>query len=225
MSSTKTKILVAVILIAGVSIASFAVFLKTSSTEPSGELTRVACVGDSITQITTYVSDLQAMLNQNYTVANFGACGATVSLSSVEPYLLENISKAAQAFQPNIVIILLGTNDARQDVYPYIDTFVDDYKELISKFQALESNPKIYLVIPPPVFNNTIGISKSDLADGVIPRIRQVANETGLPLIDTYTPMLNHPDYFIDGVHPNDDGARVIGEIIFKEIFFTSFGS
>jgi sialate O-acetylesterase len=81
-------------------------------------------------------------MNQTPTIGNFCASGATVSLSSVEPYLLENISKYAQSFQPNTVIIHLGTNDARQDVYPYIDTFVSDYKVLISKFQTLESNPK-----------------------------------------------------------------------------------
>jgi acyl-CoA thioesterase I len=220
MSTARAKILVAVILIAVVSIASFAFFLKTYSPPYSVELPRVACVGDSITEITSYVSMLQAKMNQTSTIGNFGKSGATVSLSSVEPYLLENISKAAQVFQPNIVIILLGTNDARQDVYPYIDTFVSDYKLLISKFQALESNPKIYLALPPPIFNNTIGISTSHLADEVIPRIRQVANETGLPLIDIYTPMLNHPEYFVDGVHPNDDGARVIAETVYRGILF-----
>ena len=221
MSTARTKILVAVILIAVISIASFAFFLKSFLTPSFWELTRVACVGDSITEITSYVSTLQAKMNQTSTIGNFGASGATVSLSSVEPYLLENISKDAQSFQPATIIILLGTNDARQDVYPYIDTFVSDYKVLISKFQALESNPKIYLALPPPIFNNTIGISISHLADEVIPRIRQVANETGLPLIDTYTSMLNHPEYFVDGVHPNDDGARVIAETIYKEICST----
>ena len=43
---------------------------------------RVACVGDSITQITKYTADLQAELGSNYTVGNFGVSGSTVSLST-----------------------------------------------------------------------------------------------------------------------------------------------
>ena len=100
MATARPKILVAVILIAVISIVSFAFFLKSYSPPPSGKLTRVACVGDSITEITSYVSALQAKMNQTSTIGNFGASGATVSLSSVEPYLLENISKAAQSFLP-----------------------------------------------------------------------------------------------------------------------------
>jgi lysophospholipase L1-like esterase len=35
-----------------------------------------------------------------------------------------------------------------------------------------------------------------------------------LPLIDVYTPLVNHPERFIDGVHPNVDGAHTIANII-----------
>ena len=37
--------------------------------KPTTTPIRVACVGDSITQITKYTADLQAMLGPNYTVA------------------------------------------------------------------------------------------------------------------------------------------------------------
>lgn len=40
--------------------------------------TRVACVGDSITAITGYPSDLQSLLGPNYSVKNFGVNGSTV---------------------------------------------------------------------------------------------------------------------------------------------------
>ena len=52
----------------------------------------------------------------------------------------------------------------------------------------------------------------------MIPRIEQVANETGLPLINENTPLLSHPDYFVDGVHPNDEGAEVIANVIYQEL-------
>ena len=55
-------------------------------------------------------------------------------------------------------------------------------------------------------------------AEGVVPRIHQVAIDMGLPLIDAYTPLINHPEYFPDGVHPNMEGAQIIANIIYKAI-------
>jgi lysophospholipase L1-like esterase len=151
-------------------------------------------------------------------VGDFGVSGATVSAGSVLPYPYQNASKELVAFQPSTVVILLGTNDARADVYPYTGNFTADYKVLISQIQQLASHPKIYLAIPPPVYMNSINISSSHLSEDIIPKVRQVAEETGLPLIDTYTPLLNHPDYFVDGVHPNSQGAKVIAETVYRAI-------
>lgn len=175
-------------------------------------------MGDSITQITVYPNDLQTLLGTKSTVQNFGVSGATVTFNSEKPYIYENAFENAIEFQPTTVVILLGTNDARSNVYPAIDKFVNDYKQLISQFQDLKSKPHIFLVIPPPVYNNSIEISGLDLSSGVVPRIVQVANETGLPLIDLQTPLLNHPGDFVDGVHPNNDGAQVIANTIYQQI-------
>jgi len=179
---------------------------------------RIACVGDSITEITSYPSDLQTLVGSNTTVGNFGVSGATVSSTSDRPYLTCNAFRLAKDFKPTTVIILLGTNDARQDIYPYVTDFVGDYKQLIGQFQSLDSKPQIFLVLPPPIFNNTLGLSSGNYTVGIMPKIEQVANETGLPLIDAYTPMLGHPDYFVDGVHPNGMGARVIADTIYSQI-------
>ncbi len=216
MISTRTKVIFSVVLILIISVALVSFYVE-KSLHPA-DLSRVALVGDSITQITSYPSKLQSLLGNNSVVGNFGASGSTVVLASIQPYLFENISFDAREFMPTTVVILLGTNDARSDVYPYIDRFQDDYKLLIGKFQNLTSKPQIFLVIPPPVYPNNINISSSDLTGAVIPGIERVAKETGLPLIDCYTPMINHPDYFVDGVHPDHDGAQVIADTIYKEI-------
>jgi lysophospholipase L1-like esterase len=52
----------------------------------------------------------------------------------------------------------------------------------------------------------------------IIPKIQQVASDLGLPVIDVYSPMLGHPEYFVDGVHPNYEGASVIAETIYQQI-------
>jgi acyl-CoA thioesterase I len=217
-TSNRTKIAAATVLIVVISAAAFFANTLTAPKQASGGLARVACVGDSITAFSGYPNDLQSLLGNGSLVGNFGVSGSTVSLGSIEPYIRENATKVAADFQPSVVVILLGTNDARADVYPHTGNFTTDYKTLISRFQQLDSHPIIYLAIPPPVYENNINISSSHLTEDIIPKVRQVAAENGLALIDTNTPLINHPDYFVDGVHPNTQGAEVIAQTIYQAI-------
>ena len=47
-----------------------------------GALSRVACLGDSITQTTGYPADLQALLGNSSVVGNFGVSGSSVNFES-----------------------------------------------------------------------------------------------------------------------------------------------
>jgi acyl-CoA thioesterase-1 len=179
---------------------------------------RVACVGDSITTLSTYPSDLQDLLGSEYNVKEFGVVGSTVLSTGYSPYIDQPEFQEAKDFLPTIVVVLLGTNDAREDIYQAIDNFVGEYKQLISEIQALPSNPKIFLVAPPPIFENNLFLSNEHLLDGVIPRIEQVAEELGLPLIDVYTPLDRHPECFVDGVHPNYEGASIIASEVYETL-------
>jgi len=179
---------------------------------------RVACIGDSITEDPRYTSDLQSMLGPNYIVRNYGVSGSTVLIDTHTPYIFQNAFRIAKKFLPDMVIVMLGTNDARTDNFKSINNFVADYRKLISRIQAIESNPKIFLVKPPPIFDNELELKKVYFRDVVIPRIEQVANELGLYTIDVYSALENHPEYFQDGVHPNNEGATLIAEEVYKTI-------
>ena len=48
--------------------------------------------------------------------------------------------------------------------------------------------------------------------------IKQTAHELSLPVVDAYSPLVNHPEYFWDGVHPNDQGAKIIATQIYNAI-------
>ena len=194
------------------------VFLGNFGGRTSINPTRVACIGDSITELSAYPSDLQTMLGANYNVSNFGVSGATVLHNSYNPYISQEAFQRAKEFLPDIVIILLGTNDARADIYQSIDNFTADYEQLIREVQALESKPKIFLVKPPPIFDNDLNLSNANLLEGVIPRIEQVATALNLTTIDVYTPLVNHPEYFVDGAHPNNEGASLIASEIYKAL-------
>jgi lysophospholipase L1-like esterase len=185
---------------------------------PKITVVRVACLGDSITEITEYPRDLQAMLASNYIIGNFGVSGSTVLLNTFRPYLFEIAYQKAETFLPNVAILMLGTNDARTDFNVSLGSFVGDYEKLISSVQTFETKPKIYLVLPPPIFNNALNLSNDNLVTRIIPYIRQVANETDLTVIDVYSSLANHPEYFPDGVHPNNEGAQIIANVIYQAI-------
>jgi lysophospholipase L1-like esterase len=217
---TKRKTILAVsIAILVITLSLIVVFSENlASTSADDKLARVACLGDSITQMTGYPADLQTLLGNSSVVSNFGVSGSTVNFNSSEPYYYEHAFHNAKAFEPTTVIIMLGTNDAHADVYPQVNDFVADYERIIASIQALNSKPQIFLVEPPPIFNNTLGVNGTSYAQGIIPRIQEVASQLGLPIIDVYTPLLNHSEYFSDGVHPNSAGAQVIANIIYKAL-------
>jgi lysophospholipase L1-like esterase len=219
MKSKKIIILAACITILVIALSLIAVFSENHpSGDADGKLARVACLGDSITQITYYPTDLQLLLGNSSIVGNFGATGSTVDFDTSKPYLFQPEFRNATTFEPTTVIIMLGTNDARTDNYQQINSFVADYERIILRIEELTSKPQIFLVEPPPIFNNTLSLNSTDLVDGVLPRIQQVASAMDLPLINVYTPLVNHPEYFPDGVHPDSEGAQVIADIIYSAI-------
>jgi lysophospholipase L1-like esterase len=193
---------------------------KKSSSHTSSNSILVACVGDSITQGTPYPMDLWTLLGySNYTLENFGVGGTTVSLSSQTPYMNTTAFQNALEFQPNIVIIMLGTNDAQPDLEQYNTSFVGDYVKLVDSFKALTSNPKIWIVLSPPIFGNKNGtIDPAYFASTIIPLIKQVANETNLPTINVYSALANYSADFPDGIHPNAAGAQIIANTIYQAI-------
>ncbi len=179
---------------------------------------RVACVGDSLTEGTEYPNDLWMLLGSNYSVGNFGKGGAMVFMKSPTPYVNETVFEEAKGFQPNIVVIMLGANDALPGLNVSMDEFVQDYELLICEFQALASKPQVWIVKPPPIFHDGTGLSTRFFEENILPGIEKVANDTDLPLIDVYSRLIIHPDYFVDGVHPYMRGAQIIADQIYKSI-------
>jgi len=179
---------------------------------------RVACVGDSITCGTVYPDDLWLLLGSKYVIGNFGVSGATVFLNSSNPYMLTPAFRAVKLFEPQIVIIMLGTNDAGPALNESNAAFVSDYVRLISQFAGLESKPKVWITKPPPIFNNTSGLSGEYLAQNIIPDVQQVASLTDTPVIDVYNPLINHSAFFPDGVHPDVNGSMAVATVIYDAL-------
>ncbi len=216
---TRLKLLAAaiatVVFVSGLAVFFFETQLGSAHTSES--TIRVACVGDSITIDSDYPDRLKRMLGANYTVENFGVGGSTVSLQFRKPYLNQGACQNARNLEPDIVVMMLGTNDAYLSPQQR-SNFANDYETLIASFQALPSQPKIFIVVPPPVFDNNMGLNATVLVNDVLPLVNQTANDLGLPLIDMYTPFVNHPEGFLDGVHPNSQGAEIMATQVFSAI-------
>ena len=192
--------------------------IKTSISKNSSTTTiRVACVGDSITELTNYPTILSRLLGKNYVIDNFGVSGAKVTLDSDSPYLYSEACRDATKFQPNIVVIMLGTNDAVPDFEQCRGNFVEDYLTLVESFQSLASKPQVWVVKPPPIFADGMGLSIEAYSAEIVPAIVQVANKKNLPIIDVYS-ALQSPRFFTDGVHPNEEGAKLIAEVVYRVI-------
>ena len=191
------------------------------------EPVRVACIGDSITfghgikdrEHDTYPGLLSTMLGEKYDVRNFGVSGTTAMTGTDMPYMNEQAYRDALAFNPQIVTIKLGTNDSKPYNWKEQEHFKQDLKTLIESFRALPAKPEIWLCLPVPAYGHAWSINDSVIYNGVIPYIREVAQEENLPLVDLNTPMQGKRQYFPDTIHPNEEGQQLIAEIVFQSVF------
>eukprot|EP01043_Picozoa_sp_COSAG02_P058170 COSAG02_NODE_7195_length_3126_cov_1.920714_2_plen_431_part_00 len=173
---------------------------------PNASATNIACVGDSITQGylstngATYPNQLQKMLGSAYKVMNFGAGGRTMLKKGDNPYWRTGPLKQALASKPAIVVLMLGTNDAKYGNWKgaNIAQFPIDYKAMIDEFVALETKPRVYLMVPPPLYQDgRYGMNQTvinTLFPGTGPAgVRTLAKENGLPTpIDLFSLFQGH---------------------------------
>ena len=112
---------------------------------PRKDAVRVACIGNSITfgagiknrSRDSYPSVLARMLGDSYWVKNFGVSARTMLNKGDHPYMNEPAYKNALAFNPNIVVIKLGTNDSKSFNWKYKADFMKDAQTMIDALSLL----------------------------------------------------------------------------------------
>lgn len=186
---------------------------------------RVACVGDSITagvgatSGNSYPSQLGRLLGSGYTVGNFGHSGATLMSTGDLPYINQPEYTNSGTFNPNIVVIMLGTNDAKDANWANHASFNSDYNALVAHYRNLSTHPVVYVMTPPFVYNNGFGGNMATtLNNQVVPMETHLANDNLAPLIDTHSATAGHASWFPDNVHPNDAGAGEIAAVVDQAI-------
>lgn len=184
--------------------------------------TKVACVGNSITEnydlkdYERYPAILQKIIGEDdFEVRNFGAGGTTTIKKGDFPYWTATKYNEVLAWQPDIVVIKLGTNDMRPNNWVYKADIVPDYTELINTFKDLPSNPKIFVCYPLPAYpNNWIQVDVTAMRTEMLPMIDKVIKATDATLIDLQTPFLDKEAFAYDLVHPDFRGTTYMAYLI-----------
>jgi lysophospholipase L1-like esterase len=196
--------------------------LKDTSVSSSNEATKVACIGDSITfghgindrETNSYPAQLGALLGDAYQVKNFGVSGSTMLKQGNKPYWKQKQFQAAQDFEPDLVVIKLGTNDMKARNWKFKADYKADYIDMIRTFQGLPSQPDVLICYPAPVFRTKGDFKDSIVREELIPLVDEVSHDAGVRVIDLYQPLAEKPELSRDGLHPNVAGATVMAETV-----------
>ena len=191
---------------------------------------KVACVGDSITYghgITNwpknnYPTLLQNLLGETYHVNSYGVSGRAVQPDADQPYTALPHYQESLAYDADIVVFMMGTNDSKPENWQGADAFEEDLLALLDSYGDAE----IILCTPAASFfvdGQTEGLARHDIQPAVVEEIaqivRDVAAERGYTLIDIHALTLEHPEWFAkDGIHPSNDGAAAIAHTVAENI-------
>jgi lysophospholipase L1-like esterase len=184
---------------------------------------RVTCVGASdVASPTPYGTQnwpdmIAPMLGYEYVITNCGASGTTMMRKGNLPYWTTQQYTNSLNSAPDIVIIMLGSNDSNPSNWPIQTNYTPDYESLINQYRNLPSHPRIYLNTLLSVYSNgNFGITDPIVTGQLCPIIRQIAADEKLSLIDVNAATKNMPENFPDNVHPNIAGAKVVATTVFN---------
>ncbi len=196
--------------------------------------TKVACVGDSITygytiharNTNSYPAQLQRRLDEEapgqWEVKNFGVSAMTLVKSTSRPYMGRPEYRAALKYRPDVVLIMLGTNDSNPTFRNFIPQhFNEDYKELIDSFRQVhpQKTPRIILMLPPTCYlygGHPFDVCEHTICKEVRPRILRMARQEQLEIIDLQHALGTEWNATLmpDKLHPSAAGAARMVERI-----------
>ncbi len=189
---------------------------------------RIACVGNSITygygvsprNKNSYPAQLQAMLGDGYKVENFGVSGRTLLRKGNLPYWKEQAYHEALVFNPNIVFIMLGTNDSKKINRPFFNEFEQDYSDLIDSFRALPVHPRVIMLLPIATFYpDSNEIYDPVIVHQIIPMCEEVAWKKQVEMINLHPMFLGSNSWMLfDKIHPDPLGDQQIAQRLYEQL-------
>ncbi|HVX29521.1 MAG TPA: chitobiase/beta-hexosaminidase C-terminal domain-containing protein, partial [Nitrolancea sp.] len=164
-------------------------------------------------------------LGSGYEVTNFGVSGTTMLKASSSSYWNTSNFTASSDYLPDIVIIMLGTNDSKISNWSASGpNYPGDYTDMIHHYQGLSSHPQVFVMTSPPNFTDGTNYQPTVIANQIVPTVRSLSVATGSELIDIFTTLTGHSELFSDGTHPTTTGSQLIASIV-QNVLLTTLGS
>ncbi|SET37637.1 Lysophospholipase L1 [Salinibacillus kushneri] len=181
---------------------------------------RLVCFGDSITARKEGCSKPMLTTKLSSELENFDIINAGVSGDNTCD-ALTRIEKDVIKFNPDLVTVLFGANDAA--IHKMFDIYT--YKTNLYKITHLVKPQKIIFITPSPVDENSQFARTNDTLSKYALVVKQVANDTGSQYIDLFNEMIsleNYPKILKglrdDGLHFGEEGYNFLSGLITKKI-------
>jgi len=155
-------------------------------------------------------SNLSRQLGPRWDVRNFAIPGTTVQKGGDNSVWGQPALTAALDFNPDVVVILFGTNDSKAENWRGAAAFEADYRALVTTFAAGAARPRFFLTKPSPAFTGAGGVEEKLLAGDISGRIEAIARAVGGTVVDLHDALKDAANLTLDGVHPDAEGASRI---------------
>ena len=195
---------------------------------------RIACCGDSITFGTCaaasvsggysyakenffYPNQMQKLYGTEAVVGNFGYPGSYVG-TSYNKYLNSSVYNSLIQFDPDIIVLALGTNNA--SLMPSgQDNFLINYRKMLEDMHNRFPNAKIIMTTALYRWDKEERIEQVE--QYIIPIQKQLAGEYDyVTLYDAYTEYKPYgtTQYYKDKLHPNNAGYEKLAQTMKKAV-------
>ncbi len=187
-----------------------------------GGKVRVACVGDSITEgygssdpaTKAYPAVLQTLLGDGYEVTNYGIGGSTLMRCSDMPYREKWGYLDSIADKPDLVFLMMGTNDANRDFnIRRLAGFYTDFVSMINEYRQVGAT--VVVMTSPELFCN---VNNQHLRQ-VVAWQKEAARLAECPVIDVNEFSHTRPYFFPDRVHGDNSGYAALAYFIWQTAF------
>lgn len=182
---------------------------------------RIAAVGDSNTygagvlfrgrSRRSWPGRLQTLLGDGYEVLNYGVNRRTLQRGGDHPYDATPFAEASVRADPDIALIMLGSNDARGDNWNP-GRFESELGAFVEQYRA--NGAAVYLMTPPVAYENRRGVSWRLIEEEVAPLVRRVASAAGVDLIDVFEITRRSTTSHPDGIHLGARSSGVVAEAV-----------
>jgi acyl-CoA thioesterase-1 len=126
---------------------------------------------------------------------------------------LSRFEDTLRATDPEVVLVMEGTNDAFFGVDPDATAF--NLRRMLELARARGVTPYLSLIMPR---SESLETSINLLIQDINTRLPQVAQDNATVTVDQFTPFLDQPDLYSNVNHPNQDGYGLMGDTWFDGI-------